>query len=118
MYITYGADFYNSSYNDRYCGFRTGARTCDTGFNCTNIGIGFGDGIGSFAEPGTAFLANLTFITMRGWGNLFFALVDANGPALSFALLLSLLNLIIHFYLAETHQEMMFRAKLLSYLDH
>ena len=75
MYITYGAAFYNSTYNDRHCGFRSGAKTCEIGFNCTNIGIGFGGGIGSFAEPGSAFLANLTFITMRGWGNLFFALV-------------------------------------------
>ena len=52
MYITYGLDYYNSSYNDRYCGTRSGAKTCEEGFECSNIGIGFAGGIADFNTPG------------------------------------------------------------------
>ena len=81
---TYGVQYFTSIYNDRYCG----KLACSTGFNCTNIGIPFAGGIADFSEPGVAFLANLTFITMRGWGDIFFALVDANGAPLCFLMLL------------------------------
>jgi len=91
---TYGSEYFYSIYNDRYCGFDDGAATCKLGFNCTNIGISFSGGIADFADPGLAFIANLTFITLRGWGDLFYALIDANGPLKCFLLLLACIILV------------------------
>lgn len=98
MFELYGASYFTSSYNNRYCGHKASATECDIGFNCTNIGISFSGGTADYSDPGGAFLANLTFITMRGWGDLFFALVDANGPALCFALLAACFIIVSQIY--------------------
>jgi WD40 repeat protein len=55
-------------------------RQCDSGFSCAKVAESFSAIQGDFETPWNSIITILSFLTLRGWPNIFWAIQDAKGP--------------------------------------
>ena len=92
-YAAYGNDYFYSKYNINFCGGFSNTNACSDGFECSKIDLLQYGGIGAdFSTPYRAFVSNFAFLTMRGWPNIFWAIVDTTD--ISTAIIIVLLIII------------------------
>ena len=87
-YQDYGTDIFYTKYNLQFCS--SIAKQCLSGFSCVNINLPF-DGVSAdFETPWRSFITNLSFLTLRGWPNIFWATLDVGGTGRAAAVLVSM----------------------------
>jgi len=74
FYQEYGTKIFYTKYNTDFCG---GEKVCQVGFACVNINIPFETVPADFGNPWYSFISCLSFLTLRGWPNIFWAISDA-----------------------------------------
>jgi len=84
-YTQYGIDYFYSRYNYEFCGNN---HICSTGFECINIDLPFEGSTGDFSTPWRAFITNFSFISLRGWPLIFWAIADVKSVLFSWFLLI------------------------------
>eukprot|EP01038_Epipyxis_sp_PR26KG_P011591 gene11591-15525_t len=86
LYLNYGVDYFYSSYNQNFCGYRD----CQDGFSCHSLNSTFYGIAADFSTPWNSFISNMSFLTMRGWPFIFSAIEDTAGifPALFILMLI------------------------------
>lgn len=68
-------------------------RKCGEGFSCKNVVDGFIGVLGDYSTPWRAFVTNMSFFTMRGWSNIFWAIVYTRGQISGTVIALILMGL-------------------------
>jgi len=83
-YNIVGIDFYYSRYNLNFCGQ---SQSCEEGLSCQKLQDLVWLAIpADFSTPWRALISNMSFLTMRGWQNVFWAIAMSTQSSIAFGL--------------------------------
>ena len=72
--MDYGYDYFLSKYNSDFCADNS---TCGSGFACISTDLKFETVSADYSTPFTSLISNMAFLTLRGWPNIYWAIVEA-----------------------------------------